>query len=1360
MRFDALSATADIVGRRIVVGWEYALDALETPGDLPAVVVRRKERDFDFPPFAIGDPYLVYDDASFPPAPIPGTLIVIDLPPRETVENGHRVQHAGISVSHVTGGVPQEVLRRVVSTTLGPDAVPIRVKVEILDAAALVPRTPYYYQLEDGSAPSDQELERYRAVAVAGATHGLNRRLYEMLPEVYKKHDVRTIASEHQLVGVPETNPAGGQLRRFVDMFGVGFDAVRSSAENLLDLHDVFRGEGRFLAPLSRMIGWEPTNIFGIPLQRNELLTATRLFDVVGAIPALRALVTYQTGWHSQVTEFAQHVMRANEPPRRNVFGVEERPGLPASVWQGLDDAASVFGFPDAGAVGAGVLPAVLTSTAVEPFPLRAGMELTITVDNDVPARVRFGPDDFDDIGAATALEVCATISVAFDTIIAEPVAGAVQLRTHAVGPKAAVHVGAAATSLVALNDAPLGPLSVFADASGRIRLFYEQKLDPGRTEWVTFPGGSARMAEAEPILRSIRYKSWGHGEWRDERALPAWTGTPTAPWATQLPDERIWISWIDGRRPASSRLVYAVGQPRQASPAVITGHRSGPFALQPGTQLTLRGRFGTEVFAVLAGDYVNPAQATAAEVVVAMNGQLTQAVASAVAGGALRLTSTAIGDGALLAVDLSQSTAARALGLDSRRLAGRGGWDVTIDWSGPRRAVPLWNPLSDPSAIRDPIGGVRVFWSEHQRGRWEIRQAHWSERVTVVTPAGAAQRTTGAWQTWQIADGLPSNDVRAVAVDANGTLWFATPAGLASRRPDNTWTVLTTVDGLGSDDVRDLAFLPDGSLWCATPAGVSVLPPGGAFTVLTAAGSGLVSDDVRAVAADGRNGAWAATPAGVSFLDAAGNWRTWTVADGISPGVPRAIAAGAGRRVALATAAGVSIRVEDAWVTHTIAEGLPSNDVRAVAWGTEDELIVGTAAGIALWNGRAWRSLSTVHGLPSNDVRAAAVAPDGNFIVGTAAGVATGSESTWTVEGIATGLPSNLVAGIHTTWSAPIVLAEGAGANREPRAAVDAANRTWVVWAQRTEIMAGPRDTWTLRYRRFDPSVSPWAWEPEQAVTTSPGGGTADREPYLEPQGGGLRVFFSSDRGGGRGIWWVTVSALGVPGVPESLPNDAAETTAPAVVTGPTGRAWMFHRSDRSVVPAQVGVLSPPGTSPRASERVPDADALTLHAGCRTPVFAHAARNLGRRTWGDLFTYTPEYPHLISDDAPADDHLYTRRTIGLYLRQARTGLVVTEEQIDRLLQLLRRFLPVNLRLVLIISPDALVEFVYTPEADITDAFADNVPFFEFFSGPSDLTGVLALELAVLISNDLASLSASLTDLTTLRRRTWFPDLA
>lgn len=66
MRIENVTAAADVVGRRVRVGWDVVLDDGELPADVPAVTVRRKERDFEFP--ADDGPFRVYDAAAFPPA--------------------------------------------------------------------------------------------------------------------------------------------------------------------------------------------------------------------------------------------------------------------------------------------------------------------------------------------------------------------------------------------------------------------------------------------------------------------------------------------------------------------------------------------------------------------------------------------------------------------------------------------------------------------------------------------------------------------------------------------------------------------------------------------------------------------------------------------------------------------------------------------------------------------------------------------------------------------------------------------------------------------------------------------------------------------------------------------------------------------------------------------------------------------------------------------------------------------------------------------------------------------------------------------------------------------------------------------
>ncbi len=494
----------------------------------------------------------------------------------------------------------------------------------------------------------------------------------------------------------------------------------------------------------------------------------------------------------------------------------------------------------------------------------------------------------------------------------------------------------------------------------------------------------------------------------------------------------------------------------------------------------------------------------------------------------------------------------------------------------------------------------------------------------------------------------------------------------------------------------------------------------------------------MHAVAAEPGGAAWAATPAGVSRRGLDGLWRSWTAADGLPAGAPRRIAAGPDGRVALATAAGVGTFDGTAWRSHGLADGLPNADIRGVAWGDGGVLYAATAAGLGIWDGRRWQQRVPANGLPASDLRSVAALPDGRIALGTATGLLVGlpfaPAAGWAAVTVADGIAGPVVVGIHAGWSAPVILAGGAGGNREARAGTDPLGRTWLFWSRRQGAAAAARPSWTIRLRRYDPG--PGTWGAELPITTAPAAGAEDRQPAPEPAaGGGFRVFISSDRTGGRSLLAVPVDNAGVAGAPGMVAGSAAELSRPAAVAGPGGRTWLLCRSDAPVAAAQVAAIPPPGQLGRISMRVPEAAALTVRTGSRSPVLGHVMRNLARRRWGDYFVYTPERPDLIDAEVPSQSHVYTRRTIGLYLRPSPIGVPVTAEAIGRLRQMLGRFLPINLRLVLIATPDPLVELIYPPGSEIGETWADFMPFKKIID---DLTaaGVAVPDLGMLIAND------------------------
>ena len=61
--------------------------------------------------------------------------------------------------------------------------------------------------------------------------------------------------------------------------------------------------------------------------------------------------------------------------------------------------------------------------------------------------------------------------------------------------------------------------------------------------------------------------------------------------------------------------------------------------------------------------------------------------------------------------------------------------------------------------------------------------------------------------------------DVRGVALDKDGTLWVATPAGVCARR-EGAWYFYTGAEGLPYDDFTCAAAASDGSVWFGTTIG------------------------------------------------------------------------------------------------------------------------------------------------------------------------------------------------------------------------------------------------------------------------------------------------------------------------------------------------------------------------------------------------------------------------------------------------------------------------------------------------------------------------------------------------------------
>ncbi len=741
----------------------------------------------------------------------------------------------------------------------------------------LEPLTTYYYTIytvDNAPMPRYYTSDSSHATAFATNDYNLAERLYKLLPAVHQREDTLSAAELAQfssevisgLRSLPEGLRARGQLWRFFHAAAAPFNLMRSFAEGLRRLHDVDLAPPEFLPHLAQWIGWEPDRTLPVFAQRNEVKFAPHLYRSVGTGPNLRAIVNHYTGWYTQVAEFAQHIARSNLPPQLNIFAMVETAG----GWRSTDDAAPIFGFGPGNneATGSGSLPATLVSTLSEPFALRPAMELAVMADDRIPVAVRFQPGDFANIAAATAAEVARVLNCMLSEVTATArVDGRVVLTSHTVGSSSSLRVEQYAVSLVTLESAPRGRLSVCADntpgAATRMRLFYEtaDPLTPATThtalqalsgepfptgllpgqppspldgnfvsspDAVQFPSITHVGAGADRYLPSqpqglVRYKTFRQGSWGESFPLPGKLNVAQGdPAAIELSAGRVWVAWIDQPHTELSRLRFMVGTTRTPQPAQLTGQRSGPFQIIPGTHLFWHGNWPeAESFEFAPTDFANPQNVSAVEVATVLNARLTRLVAAAQPNQTILLRTLGVGGDEHLKFDLRYSDAAAALGFDHLNAEAFGDWGDEIDWSEPQEvASAVAGRHADLHAVVDGSGVVWLFWATHVGSHWRLVNSRW-DGVNWSPPE-------------TVADGLGGNREPCAVLDATNRIWLFWSRRQETGTLEDIWTL------------RRRVFDPVTSSWNAEAALTPAPPPGARAADREPSAVRLASGDLR----------------------------------------------------------------------------------------------------------------------------------------------------------------------------------------------------------------------------------------------------------------------------------------------------------------------------------------------------------------------------------------------------------------------------------------------------------------------------------------------------------------------------------
>ena len=339
----------------------------------------------------------------------------------------------------------------------------------------------------------------------------------------------------------------------------------------------------------------------------------------------------------------------------------------------------------------------------------------------------------------------------------------------------------------------------------------------------------------------------------------------------------------------------------------------------------------------------------------------------------------------------------------------------------------------------------------------WEIlNNRHWVKSMAlskdgktlwVGTNAGLEQRDTQTGQLIKVfttLNGLPNNNIEALAIDNNGGLWVGTKGvaagGLAHFRADGKWSVYDESNsGLPNDRIETLLVDEENNLWIGTLMGLVFRQPNGDWQVapslsdnwITALAfgngdstwigtysdglfyyhdderqvfntenSGLPDNQITSLQPDQSGGVWIATwNGGLAYRSQTGEWTVFTPDNSALPGnywVQTLLTDGKGGiwiGAAGSTTGGLAhLNANREWtVFNTDNSGLPDNFAYSLLVDAHGNLWVGTVLqGLAsLKASGEWTTFNTNSGPQGNSINTLVYDKNGEMWVGTDFGLA-----------------------------------------------------------------------------------------------------------------------------------------------------------------------------------------------------------------------------------------------------------------------------------------------------------------------------------------------------------------------------------
>jgi hypothetical protein len=138
-----------------------------------------------------------------------------------------------------------------------------------------------------------------------------------------------------------------------------------------------------------------------------------------------------------------------------------------------------------------------------------------------------------------------------------------------------------------------------------------------------------------------------------------------------------------------------------------------------------------------------------------------------------------------------------------------------------PVQPAPISRPAASPT-----ISAAKEAWRTYTNDASVQALAIQGDYLWAGTNGGVVRwnTTDGSYTKYTNVDGLPNNDIHAIASDANGNIWVGTYGYGVSKFNGSSWTTYTTANGLADNRVNVITSDAAGNLWVGTDCGVNEL--------------------------------------------------------------------------------------------------------------------------------------------------------------------------------------------------------------------------------------------------------------------------------------------------------------------------------------------------------------------------------------------------------------------------------------------------------------------------------------------------------------------------------------------------------